>query len=155
MILVRRLLVMAAFAVWQGGFIFYTAVVVPIGAEFLGSARRQGFITRQVTDSMNACGAVALGLMAWELARSRDAWRLRVRARVALWVLMTACAVGLFVLHPRMDALLDVSNETVSDRAAFRPLHRAYLWVSSGQWACAAVYLALTLAAWRGEDVRR
>jgi hypothetical protein len=154
MILLRRLLVMAAFAVWQGGFIFYTAVVVPIGTEVLGSARRQGFITRQVTDAMNGCGAVALSLMAWELACCRDPRRYRLWGRAAFWSLMTACAVGLFVLHPRLEALLDVPNEAIIDRAAFRPLHRAYLWISSGQWACATVYLALTLPAWRAEDRR-
>jgi hypothetical protein len=154
MILFRRLLIMAAFAVWQGGFIFYTAVVVPIGAEVLGSARRQGFITRQVTDAMNACGAVALSAMAWEVVSCRDPRRRRVFARAALWALMAGCAVALFLLHPRMEALLDVPNQAIVDVAAFRPLHRAYLWVSSGQWACATVYLALTLAAWRGEDGR-
>jgi hypothetical protein len=154
MILVRRLLTVAALAVWQGGFIFYTAIVVPIGTEFLGSATRQGFITRQVTDTLNACGAFALSLMALELVASRDPRRGRFAARIGLFVLIALASIALFGLHRHLEALLDVPNEDVLDRHAFRPLHRAYLWVSSSQWACSAVYLGLTLAAWRSEDRR-
>ena len=152
MTLVRRFLAMAALLVWQGGFVFYTAFVVPIGTEFLGSATSQGFITRQVTTVMNRCGVVALALMAWELGASRDAMRWRRSGRVALFVLMAAAAAALFGLHGRLEAQLDVENLDVLDRHVFRPLHRTYLWVSSAQWGCAVAYLVLTVAAWRGED---
>jgi hypothetical protein len=155
MVYFRRLLTVIALAVWQGGFTFYTAFVVPIGTEVLGSATRQGFITRRVTDALNACGAFALSLMALELVTSRDPRRPRSAARAILYVLMIAAAVTLFMLHGRLEALLDVTDEDVVDRHAFRPLHRAYLWISSLQWACAAVYLALSLAAWRAEDTRK
>jgi hypothetical protein len=150
--LLRRFLTLAALMVWQGGFIFYTAFVVPIGTEFLGSAAAQGFITRQVTVDINRCGAVALALMAWDLAACPDASRSRRLARVVLFALMVVAAVALFDLHQRLEALLDVPNEAVLNRAEFRPLHRVYLWVSSAQWACAVAYLALTIAAWRQED---
>jgi hypothetical protein len=127
-------------------------VVVPIGTAFLESSTRQGFITRQVTDTMNACGVFALALMAWDLVTAHDSVRLRSRARICLFILMVAAAIGLMVLHPRLEALLDVESESVVDRHAFKPLHRAYLWISSGQWACALAYMLLTLAAWRNED---
>jgi hypothetical protein len=146
---------MAALMVWQGGFLFYTAFVVPIGTEVLGSALRQGFITRQVTVRMNACGAVALALMAWDLFHWRSAARLGNRVRVGLYVLMVSTAVTLAVLHGRLDGLLDVENRSVVDREAFRFVHRAYLWVSSGQWACAVAYLVATLAVWQREDLER
>jgi hypothetical protein len=35
----RRLLLLLALMFWQGGFMFYGAVVVPVGAEALGSHR--------------------------------------------------------------------------------------------------------------------
>jgi ABC-type xylose transport system permease subunit len=152
LILARRFLTLAGLMVWQGGFLFYTAFVVPIGTEFLGTATSQGFITRQVTNQMNRCGAVALAVMVWDLAASRDPRRLRWFLRVALFTLMVAAAVALFDLHQRLESLLDVPNERVLDRQEFRPLHRIYLWVSSAQWGCAVLYLVLTVAAWRCED---
>jgi len=150
--LLRRFLTLAALMVWQGGFIFYTAFVVPIGTKVLESPTHQGFITRQVTNEINRCGAVALVLMAWDLAACRDSRRLRQLSRVLLFVLMVVAAGALFHLHPRLDSLLDIPNQDVLDRREFRPLHRVYLWVSSAQWACAVAYLALTIAAWKGED---
>ena len=44
---------------WQGGFLFYAAVVVPTGTEVLGSFE-QGRVTRHVTDWLNGIGAVTL-----------------------------------------------------------------------------------------------
>jgi hypothetical protein len=154
MTLFRRFLTIAALMVWQGGFIFYTAVVVPIGTDVLGSSLKQGFITRRVTSTMNGFGAVALALMALDLGMSRDPATMRRRARIALFVLMSGAAVMLFALHGRLDGLLDDSEKIVVDRHEFRPLHRAYLWVSSAQWVCAVVYLILTLAAWMRQDGR-
>jgi hypothetical protein len=155
MTLFRRFLAMAALIVWQGGFIFYAAVVVPLSTSVLGSSLRQGVITRRVTETMNVCGVFALALMAWELGTSRDPRIIRHRTRVALFVLMGVAAVMLFRLHGSLGALFDDSDftdPTIIDRRAFRPLHRIYLWTSTVQWGCAVVYLLLTLAAWRQED---
>jgi hypothetical protein len=152
MTLLRRFLTIAALMVWQGGFIFYTAVVVPIGTSVLESSTRQGFITQRVTATMNVCGVVALTLIALDLASSHAAVNRLFMSRVCLFLLMAAAAVALFLLHARLDALLDVSNERVVDRNTFRPMHRMYLWISSAQWGCAAGYLVLLLAAWRNHD---
>jgi hypothetical protein len=152
MTLARRFLAMAALMVWQGGFLFYTAAVVPTGTEVLGSPLEQGFITRQVTTKMNICGAIALVLMSWDLAAARTEFRLGNRLRWLLFASMVAAAVGLYLLHDHLEGLLDVESHGIVDRKAFHPLHRAYLWVSSVQWGCAMIYLLLTLAAWRQED---
>ena len=58
--LLRRFLVVSALMFWQGGFLFYASIVVPIGQEVLPTPQDQGFITRHVTKSMNVSGAVAL-----------------------------------------------------------------------------------------------
>ena len=63
---IRRFLVLAALGYWQGGFTFYSAVVVRVGEEVLGSSREQGFVTRRVTNYLNAAGLVALPLCAWD-----------------------------------------------------------------------------------------
>src|SRR2546423_10638475 len=58
--LMRRFLVIAALMLWQGGFTFYAAVVVPIGMDELGSHTAQGFLTRRVAPFINLAGLLAL-----------------------------------------------------------------------------------------------
>ena len=82
----RRFLVFQAFLLWQGGFLFYTAVVVPIGTDVLGSALVQGLITRRVTDWMNLFGAVWALAFAWDVAACRDPDRRRRLARWLGWI---------------------------------------------------------------------
>lgn len=144
--LVRRWLLVVALMVWQGGFMFYGGVVVPVGADVLGSDREQGFITQRVTDWLNVVGAVALAVWAWEWVAARR-WR-----HGLAWGLMAAALAAQVWLHPQMDALLDGDERRVRDRPALRRLHQAYLAVSTVQWAVALGLTALTLRAWRVED---
>ena len=56
----RRFAVVQLLLLWQGGFLFYAACVVPAGTRALGSAAAQGAVTARVTDALNVVGAVAL-----------------------------------------------------------------------------------------------
>jgi hypothetical protein len=150
----RRYLALAALFFWQGGFTFYAAVVVPVGQDVLGSHLEQGFITRRVTVYLNLAGAVALLPLVWDAAGTRDPAAWRRRLRLLLWLALAAALVALYRLHPLLDQYLDPEDRDLSDRRAFRPYHRLYLWVSTAQWGCAALYLLLTLLAWRAEDRR-
>jgi hypothetical protein len=146
--LFRRFLVLAALLFWQGGFTFYSAVVVPVGQEVLGSHMEQGHITRHVTNYLNLSGAAALIVLAWDVAVVKDESRRRW-IRWLAWVGMVV-TLGLLVwLHLRLDDYLDADK---FNRRAFRPEHRTYLWLSTIQWACGLVYLGLTLHVWRRED---
>lgn len=60
LILVGRVIVVVAGAVWLGGLTFYAAVVIPTAHDVLGSHREVGFITQQVTERINAIAVVAL-----------------------------------------------------------------------------------------------
>jgi hypothetical protein len=143
---------MVALMFWQGGFTFYAAVVVPIGTDVLGSPAAQGWITRRVTGYLNLAGAVALVVLGWDVAASRDPRRWRRLLRWLTWLVM-ATALGVLVwLHPRLDALLDVDFQEILDRRLFRGLHRRYLWVSTAQWAAGIAAVLLMLRAWQGED---
>ncbi len=151
MITLRRFLVLAALMFWQGGFTFYAAVVVPIGQRNLGPVD-QGFLTREVTQYLNLAGAVALGILVWDLVAPRTARRQRLR-----WLSWLGMVVSLLVLawlHHHLDGLLDLSATRVVDRRHFRAGHRAYLWMSTFQWACGVTYCWLALRAWRIEDHR-
>jgi hypothetical protein len=152
MVLARRYLVLIALMFWQGGFTFYVSVVVPVGTAVLGSALRQGFITRQVTGWLNITAAVALAVLACDLLLCREPSRVRAWSRAALWLFMTACQALLFRLHAVLGGMMEEKGRIVTDPEAFYPIHRAYLWAHTAQWAAGLVFVALTLVAWRGED---
>src|SRR5947208_6620899 len=102
--LLRRFLVVQALMLWQGGFLFYAAVVVPTGTDVLGSFE-QGRVTRHVTDVMNLIGAVTAVVLAWDqLANPEPRWCRR--ARWAVWAVLTGGLVTLAFLHPMIERLV-------------------------------------------------
>jgi hypothetical protein len=155
MLLFRRLLLLWLLMLWQGGFTFYSAVVVPIGTEVLGSAENQGWITRRVTNSLNAVAVPALLVWAWDLAADPAPTRPRRLGHWLLWTSLALLLVALAGLHVWMDGLLDADEFRVLDRPTFRTLHRWYLWLSTVQWAGSIVLSLGTLQAWRASDVWR
>src|SRR3954451_24425626 len=95
----RRFLVVQALMFWQGGFLFYAAVVVPVGTDVLGGAAAQGVITARVTGWLNLIGLACLGLLAWDTATTRDPAGRRVAARWWLWIGSAALLYLLWFLH--------------------------------------------------------
>jgi hypothetical protein len=148
----RRFLVFQAFLLWQGGFLFYASVVVPIGTAFLGSPKDQGLITQKVTDYLNLFGGVWAALFLWDVYATRDPNGRRKLARWLGWAVCVGLLGVLVWLHGDMDALIDREAGRLTDRKAFRAIHIAYLWVTTGHWLVALALAWLTLGAWRGED---
>jgi hypothetical protein len=101
----RRFLVIQALLLWQGGFLFYAAVVVPVGTDVIGSFG-QGMVTRHVTDWMNAIGAVAVALLAWDQWADGGAPGYR-RARWGLWAVLVGSLLGLALVHLRIEPYVD------------------------------------------------
>jgi hypothetical protein len=151
-VLCRRFILLLVLAFWQGGFMFYGGVVVPVGAERLRSEIDQGFITQSVTNYLNCAGTVCLaawGMTLWLDARHVPKWR------GLGWVLWSALLLGLVVivsLHLMMDRLLDLHTNSILDKRAFRPLHRIYLATSTAQWFASLALLAITLKQWQTVD---
>jgi hypothetical protein len=150
--LLRRFLVVAALMFWQGGFTFYASVVVPIGAEVLGSDADQGFITRRVTNWLNIAGVAALAIVAWDIAASGKDVRWRWWLRWTAWLMAVVTLLVLLDLHQRLDSLIDADEFRNHHREEFRGHHRVYLWTSTVQWGAMVVWLFLSLVAWRAED---
>jgi hypothetical protein len=148
----RRFAVLYALLFWQGGFLFYASIVVPIGTDELG-ALRQGFITRRVAQNLNLAGVIVLALLVTELWPPEPARR--QFARALLWLGMALAQGALFVFHARLSHLLNLDEKTVIDHAAFRTEHKIYLWISTVQWALAVGFLLLTPGAWSARDRRR
>ena len=140
----RQFLVFQAFLAWQGGFVFYAAVVVPVGTELYG-AYLQGTITQQVTNWLALIGLVWHLLFAWDLLATRDPSRRRARLRFGFWLLSLLLLVVLALVHRELDALLEDDD---LDHAAFRRWHIMYLWGVTVQWLLALAQAWLTLGAW-------
>ncbi|MBO0696839.1 MAG: hypothetical protein J2P46_00455 [Zavarzinella sp.] len=144
--LFRRFLVFQALLLWQGGFLFYSAVVISVGTDVVGSWT-QGLITRHVTDWMNGIGAVAVLILAWDQISSRDTSGRRLRWW--LWAVLAASLVGLIALHPVIERWIDGTRGGSEDwYAAFYFWHRVYLYVATVQWFAGLAYVAATLRAW-------
>ncbi|MDQ6632213.1 MAG: hypothetical protein M3Y82_10740 [Verrucomicrobiota bacterium] len=132
----RRFFLVALFAVWWGGFTFYALIVIPTGHQVLRSKIRQGFITQQVTQKMNYLCAVLLALLALELylASRQKKEEAKLRMGWTAWGIMVVCLCALWLIHGRMDALLDFQSRSVIDDNKFYAVHRIYLLVATTQW---------------------
>ncbi len=140
----RRILLLLALMLWQGGFMFYAGVVVPIGSQVLGSDLAQGFITKEVTGAMHWFGLAALLIWAWEIwAEPRH----RV-PRQGVWLLLLILLLAQFALRASMNQLLDSEAFRVIDRSQFYTLHQTYLILTTLQWAAALLLLGWTVRTW-------
>lgn len=152
MTILRRFLVLQLLMLWQGGFLFYAAVVVPTGTSVLGSSSAQGAITSRVTDALNAIGVVVIAVLAGELALGRDPVARRKTCRWVCWWILFVSQGLLIVFHQLLDAFMDSQRTRVVIHPPFYWVHRLYLWTSTIQWFVGLVFIWLTLLAWRAED---
>ena len=132
-----------AICAWVGGFMVYGGIVVPILDDALGHFDA-GMITRRVTNGLNAIGVVAVASgagVAW--VDRRLGTHIERALRLGLLILSAASLATLAGLHAEMDRRLD----SVGLRG-FRPYHRAYLIVSTGQWLANLGLIALTVRIW-------
>lgn len=124
----RRFVCLLAFAAWQGGFVFYAGVVVPVGTELHGHFG-QGLVTQRVTNAINLLGLACHAASLWELLAVPG----RKRFKWALWAGSLGVLGGLAAVHLKMDSLIDpVAGCTPPE---FRGWHILYLWLSTAQWA--------------------
>jgi len=151
----RRFVVFQALLLWQGGFLFYTAFVVPVGTAVLGSAAAQGAITSRVTETLNTLGVVGLAVVAWDLAAARDPDARRTAARWWCWAVALVCVYLQVVSHQLLVSFMDPGRRYVLIRPPFYPVHRLYLWASTVQWLALLALSWWTLRAWAAEGSGR
>lgn len=148
--LIRRWIALQSLIFWQGGFLFYALVVVPIGTDVLQSATEQGFITRRVTVWLNTLGLVCLFGLCWDILGTRALQR----SRTYLVSIAMMLQVGLFALHAVLDRRLDPVEHIIRDDRGFYRLHAAYLILSGLLWFVMLMQSGLMLLAWRAVDQR-
>lgn len=151
-----RLATILAMAVWWGGLTFYALVVVPTGGEVLGGDIEQGFITRQVSKTINLLGSATLVVLLWNTTTTwRTAGRRAKYCLTGTWVAMAGSQLVLFVVHPQIDALLNVQTHEISDPSWFHFLHEFYVSVVGVEWLAGLLYLVTAVITWRAEDISR
>ena len=142
-----RFLTVVALAVWFGGFTFYSTAVIDTSQKVLHSQLRAGLITQQVTNWLNQISIPTLAICAWNwLSLRRHERKFRVLVLGASLLGMILFQLALFPTHSVLDGR--IVNREVADEAAFFPLHRLYLVLSTAQWCATLVYLWAALALW-------
>ncbi len=144
---------LVALMFWQGGFMFYGGVVVPVGTTILGSATEQGFITQAVTNYLNVSGAVCL--IVWLESLWHERRHGVSRLEWLAWTVATVSLVALAAIHIKMDRLLNAESTSVLDHAAFGKYHRMYLGTSTLQWLASLLMLFLAIVRWHRQDARK
>ena len=130
---------------WQGGFMFYSAIVVHIATDVLGSAFEQGKITARVMLWLNGLGTLFLFIMLADLLL----WRWvggRVRGQWATFAVIAVCQIALWKLREDMVDVVDLSADTIRDRKAFHEMHEWYMRLTTCQWVSSLVYMVWLIA---------
>jgi hypothetical protein len=143
--LARQFLLIISLMFWQGGFMFYGGVVVPVGSRVLDSDLQQGFITQSVTHYLNLAGLVCLAIWAEHFWNDRQ-WVSKIE-----WGLLAMEFVFLMALvgvHVAMDQVLDARTTNVINPARFGVGHKLYIGISSLQWMFGLFLLLLSLQRW-------
>lgn len=141
--LALRLLAIAAWSVWVGGFSFYGGVVVPILDADLGSFET-GLVSRKVTVILNLIGGADLGIWWLLLVVERGKDRFLVRfGRITALIVASGVQGLLFWMHRVMEYRLDHIGLT-----GFRRWHESYLIASTVQWGANLLLMTLTVWIW-------
>jgi hypothetical protein len=154
MILVfRRMVLLVSLMFWQGGFMFYGGVVVPVGGRILGSETSQGFITQSVTNYLNLAGAVCL--IVWLEHLWQDRRNGVSKPEWSLWIIAAVSLIVLAGIHAKMDYMLSVETSSVLDPERFGRFHKLYLVTSTVQWLASLALLFLAVLRWNRHDTRK
>jgi hypothetical protein len=139
-------------AIWWGGLTFYAVFVVPTGVEVLGGETEQGFVTQRVSNSINLLATLTLAVLVWNAAvRWRESGR-RMRAILIIsWLVMAGTLVALYLIHPRLDAMLDAQTHSIINPSTFHSLHETYLTIVSVQWFAGLVQFIAVIADFCGK----
>lgn len=152
--LFRRFLTVSALGLWLGGFTVYTAFVIPVGHRHFSSGRF-GFVTGEITSVLNLLALIAAPvLLVNVIAEWGGMSRILRWGSVASWGLIVLATLTLFLIHAKLDGVMDYPHRGISDRERFEPLHERYELVATLQWAAGLIHLGCILAGWRRSDAR-
>jgi hypothetical protein len=149
----RRFALLCLMGWWLGGLTLYSTAVLRNAHRVIGNHTRVGFVTQAVTTELQWIGAGALALMLWNAAaawKSGGSWSRRGLA--ASWIVAGTAHLALFVLHARLDGMLDVQARQIREGADFHGPHELYELFVAVEWIAGMLYLLSALLAWKKED---
>jgi hypothetical protein len=150
--LTQRFIVISALGLWLGGFTVYAAFVIRIGHRMIPGGRF-GFVTAEVTSVLDVLAAIAAVAVTVHLVANRRALAGGLKwTSLADWLVLVLSLAAAFILHARLDALLDFKSHDISDQTRFQTLHEAYEMAATVQWGAGLLGLWCALAAWRRQD---
>ncbi len=147
-----RIALLFAFALFWGGLTFYTGFVVRISHDVLGDPIDGGLITQRVTVVLQNLGWFAAVMMAgnsWMVLRKHRRFGYVL---IGCTVVLAGSLAGLVMVHGHLDAVIDVANYEVTDRAAFVVGHRRYNQLTTIEWLSSLIYMLITVYAWQSID---
>jgi hypothetical protein len=147
MVLLRRFLVTLGLLFWQGGFMFYGAVTLPIIRDLFPG--ESSFVTRRVSMTINLAGTLAILLMFIDLYASSAPSK---RWRWLVWLVIALPQPVLVWMHREMSTQMLHTGFNSGIEGFMLYWHKPYLYLSSLQWLAAMIYIWLSLKAWRAED---
>lgn len=152
MVLICRTFLLLVFALYWGGLTFYTGFAVRIVHDVLNDPMDGGLITQRVTSVLQILGVLTVLLMGWNcLLVFRQSRRLGYFL-IGFAALVGFSLFGLFVIHGRLDAMINVETSSITDQIAFDADHRRYNQLTTIQWLASLLYLPITVVAWRYID---
>ena len=149
-----RFVVLQILLLWQGGFLFYTAVVVLTTARpFSVRPRHKGPYGPRHQDVLNRMG-IAAPRSSRRSSGLRDpiAQRRAPRGRWWCWWISSCRRPFCFTAIASWMRLMDPDQTRVVIHPPFYLVHRVYLSTSTAKWLIGLVLSGLTLLAWRAED---
>jgi hypothetical protein len=119
-------------SVWWGAFTFYAGIVVPVGMSVLGSHTDMGFITQQVSNSLNIFSLIIFLIYAYLL--KNEAIGANNLVEEITIISLIGFQLLLFLLHSYQTDMLDFTYHKVLNKDYFNLLHRIYLIVETLIW---------------------
>lgn len=152
MILLSRILLLLTFALFWGGLTFYTGFVVRISHDVVSDSMEGGLITQRVTVVLQYLALACLALMTVNgiVVRRRET---KFGNALLFCTSVAALAVlELFVVHDRLDQVIDTEQQIVTDDETFANGHRHYNQGTTIEWLATLFYLPITVFAWKRID---
>lgn len=139
---VFKSLVFISFSLWLGGFLFYSAFVIPSAHAVLHDHETVGMITQKATRILNYIGLISCLLLLINFIKAKiflSAKELKYSA-ILLGLIITSL-LALFFFHYSMSIFIDPDKLELSEYKKFYRLHRIYLIISTVQFFCLIGYI--------------
>jgi len=131
------------FALWFGGFLFYSGFVISNAHAVLKDHEMVGMITQRVTPVLNFTGAVAVVLLFINHFKE-----IKTKLSLTLLIVIISTLIAQFFLHFFMSRYINLELLELTQHKKFYRLHRIYLILSTIQFFSLTGYIPVLIKSW-------